>query len=70
MGPIFATASLGRMTSQEESDQMPEEGPSGQVPDDDGEGASRDEAEDSAGTPGEEGQGDDDQATGNPDAAG
>jgi hypothetical protein len=49
---------------REESDQMPEEGPSEQVPDDEGQDA-RDEAEDSPGVPDE-----DEQATGNPDAAG
>jgi hypothetical protein len=48
----------------EESDQLPEEGPAGQVPDDDGETA-RDEAESSPGVPGEEETG-----TGNPAAAG
>jgi hypothetical protein len=51
-------------TSPEESDQLPEEGPAGQVPDDDG-GAARDEAEDSPGVPDEEETG-----TGNPAAAG
>ncbi len=49
----------------EESDQLPEDAPSEVVPDDDGEGAARDEAESSPGTPGDE-----DTATGNPDAAG
>jgi hypothetical protein len=51
-------------TPREESDQLPEEGPAGQVPDDDGE-AARDEAERSPGVPGEE-----ETATGNPAAAG
>ena len=51
-------------TPPEESDQLPEEGPGEQVPDDGG-GSVRDEARDSPGTPGEEGT-----ATGNPDAAG
>ena len=51
-------------TPREESDQLPEEGPSEQVPDDAG-GKARDRAEDSPGVPGEEGT-----ATGNPDAAG
>jgi hypothetical protein len=37
---------------------------------DEGQGASTDDAEEQAGTPGQEGQGDDDQATGNPDNAG
>ena len=50
---------------RDESDQMPEEGPSQQVPEDEGRGAARDEAEDSPGVPDE-----DEQATGNPDAAG
>ena len=47
-------------TPREESDQLPEEAPSEAVPDDDGEGAARDQAESSPGTPG-----DDDTATGN-----
>ena len=51
-------------TPREESDQLPEEGPGEQVPDDGG-GSARDEAEDSPGTPGAEGT-----ATGSPDAAG
>jgi hypothetical protein len=70
------------MVEREESDQLPEEERSGAVPDDSGgAGDARDEAEESAGVPGEEGQddggggdrdeGDDDgQATGNPRAAG
>ena len=49
---------------REESDQLPEEGPEEQVPDDDG-GETREEAEDTPGVPGEEGQ-----ATGHPDNAG
>jgi hypothetical protein len=53
------------MTEREESDQLPEEGPGGQVPDDDGGGESRDGAEENPGVPG-----DDEQSTGNPDAAG
>jgi hypothetical protein len=48
----------------EESDQLPEEGPAGQVPDDTGR-PGRKEAEENAGVPGEEGT-----ATGNPAAAG
>ena len=48
------------MTEQEQSERVAEEG----------QGASSDEAEEQAGTPGQEGQGDDDQATGNPDNAG
>jgi hypothetical protein len=51
-------------TPREESDQLPEEGPADQVPDDEG-GAVREEAKDSPGVPGEE-----ETATGNPDAAG
>jgi hypothetical protein len=51
-------------TPREESDQLPEEAPPEQVPDDAG-GAARDEAEESPGVPGEEGT-----ATGNPNAAG
>jgi hypothetical protein len=51
--------------SREESDQLPEEGPEQQVPEDEGQGASRDDAEENPGVPG-----DDEQATGNPDAAG
>jgi hypothetical protein len=58
------------MTPPEESDQLPEEGPGGQTPDDTGAGKADDGGEDSAGTPGEEGQGSDDQATGNPKNAG
>jgi hypothetical protein len=53
-------------TPREESDQLPEEGPAGQVPDDEGDsGAARDQAEESPGVPGEE-----ETATGNPAAAG
>lgn len=51
-------------TNREESDQLPEEGPAGQVPDDEG-GAARGGAEENPGVPGE-----DEQATGNPAAAG
>jgi hypothetical protein len=51
-------------SSREESDQLPEEAPPEQVPDDAG-GAARDEAEQSPGVPGEE-----ETATGNPHAAG
>lgn len=50
--------------SREESDQLPEEGPGGQVPDDSSD-AGRERADESAGVPGEEETG-----TGNPDAAG
>jgi hypothetical protein len=58
------------MTEREESDQLPEEAPSEQVPDDEGQGASREDAEEQAGTPGQEGQDGDDQASGNPRNAG
>jgi hypothetical protein len=51
-------------SSREESDQLPEEAPPDQVPDDTG-GSARDEAEQSPGVPGEE-----ETATGNPAAAG
>ena len=51
-------------TPREESDQLPEEAPPDQVSDDAG-GDARDEAERSPGVPGEE-----ETATGNPDAAG
>jgi hypothetical protein len=51
-------------TPREESDQLPEEGPPGQVPEDTGE-ESRDEAKENAGVPGGEGQ-----ATGHPENAG
>jgi hypothetical protein len=51
-------------TLREESDQLPEEAPPDQVADDAG-GNARDEAEKSPGVPGEE-----ETATGNPDAAG
>jgi hypothetical protein len=53
------------MTEQEESDQLPEEGPGGQVPDDDSGSGAREGAEETPGVPG-----DDEQSTGNPDAAG
>jgi hypothetical protein len=58
------------MTEREESDQLPEEGPAGQATDDTGAGKSDQGGEDSAGTPGEEGQDDEGQATGNPKNAG
>jgi hypothetical protein len=58
------------VSQHEESDQLPEEGPSGQVPGDDESSGSRDEAEDSAGVPGEDAQDDDGQASGNPQGAG
>lgn len=56
-------------TPREESDQLPEEAPAHQVPDDDGSGSARDEAGQNAG-----GRGDSDSdagdATGNPANAG
>ena len=52
-------------TPFEESDQLPEDAPTEVVPEDDGEGAARDEAEQTPGVPGEE-----ETATGNQDAAG
>ena len=58
------------MTPPDESDQLPEEGPGSQTPDDTGAGSSDDGGENSAGKPGEEGQGSDDQSTGNPKNAG
>jgi hypothetical protein len=51
-------------THGEESDQLPEEAPAEQVPDDSG-GRARDDAEENPGVPGEEGT-----ATGNPGTAG
>jgi hypothetical protein len=58
--------------SDEESDQLPEEGPSGQVPEDDSKGKARKEAQENPGAAGEEGshEGGEDQATGNPANAG
>jgi hypothetical protein len=55
---------------REESDQLPEEAPADQVTDDEGQGGSREDAEDQAGTPGPEGQDDEGQASGNPKSAG
>jgi hypothetical protein len=57
------------MLEREESDQLPEEGPGGQVPEDDDD-TSRDDAEDQAGGA-DEGQSDDaGKQTGNPPNAG
>ena len=54
------------MGEREETDQMPEEGPADQVPDDSGgSGDARDEASDNPGVPEE-----DETSTGNPNAAG
>lgn len=50
---------------REESDQLPEEGPEGETPEDTSGDESRPESEENPGTPGEEGQ-----ATGNPRSAG
>jgi hypothetical protein len=55
---------MSAMQEREESDQLPEEGPSEQIVDDTG-GAARDEAEETPGHPGEE-----QTQTGNPAAAG
>ena len=44
----------GRVMEREESDQLPEEGPAGQVPDDDGDGAARDDANENSGAEGQE----------------
>ena len=55
-------------TPREESDQLPEEGPAGQVPDDDG-GPARDEADENAGARGDQ-DSDAGDATGNPANAG
>jgi hypothetical protein len=52
-------------SNKEESDQLPEEGPGQQVPDDDESGDAREGADESPGVPGE-----DEQGTGNPEAAG
>jgi hypothetical protein len=54
----------GQVSEREESDQLPEEGPSEQVPEDES-GGDREDAHENPGVPGE-----DEQSTGNPDAAG
>ncbi len=56
-------------SEREESDQLPEEGPGGQVPEDDSDGKARSDAQENAGAEGEEGGGRK-QATGNPANAG
>ena len=63
---------LAGMPEREESDQLPEEGPAGQVHDDDDEsqGAGREDAQEQAGGADEDGDEGEGQATGNPDAAG
>lgn len=53
-------------SSREESDQLPEEAPSGQVPEDDSGGSARDEAGENAGAR----DGEDGESTGNPANAG
>ena len=58
------------MPGHDESDQLPEEGPGSQVPDDDGDSGARDEAEENAGGADDDGDERDDQATGNPESAG
>ena len=50
---------------KQESDQLPEEGPPDEVPDDSGGGEARDDAEENAGVPDNPGQ-----ATGHPENAG
>ena len=54
------------MQGHEESDQLPEDAPSGQVPEDDGDPGARDQAEENPGAA----ESEDEQATGNPGAAG
>jgi len=56
-------------TPREESDQLPEEAPPEQVPDDEGTGAARDEAEENPGARGDV-DADPGDATGNPANAG
>jgi hypothetical protein len=58
------------MTPQEESDQLPEEQPSGAVHDDDGDGGARDDAQGNAGAADDDGDKGEGQATGNPGNAG
>lgn len=53
---------------REESDQLPEEGPASQVPDDDNDPTPRDEAQESSGAADEDSAGD--ESTGSPDSAG
>lgn len=56
------------MSEHEESDQLPEEGPSGQVPEDDK--RDRDEASDNPGAAGGDAHGGGGQSSGNPENAG
>jgi hypothetical protein len=58
------------MAPPDESDQLPEENQPGTAADDTGAGKGDDGGEDSAGTPGEEAQDGDEQASGNPKNAG
>jgi hypothetical protein len=58
------------MPEREESDQLPEEGQGGEVADDDGQGASRDDAKKQAGAADKDGDEGEGQATGNPRNAG
>jgi hypothetical protein len=60
---------LDLVSEREESDQLPEEGPGQQVPDDEG-GSSRDEAEDQAGADDDAQSDDAGKQTGNPPNAG
>jgi hypothetical protein len=62
---------LGFMPEREESDQLPEEGQGGEVPEDEqSQGASRDDAEEQAGAADDDGDEGEGQATGNPRSAG
>ena len=58
------------MPGQEESDQLPEEGQGGEVPDDDGDDGARDEAQDQAGAADSDGEDTPGEGTGNPANAG
>ena len=58
------------MPGQDESDQLPEEGPGGQAPDDDGDSGARDDAEDQAGAADDDADDQEGQGTGNPANAG
>ena len=62
---------LAVMPEREESDQLPEEGQGGEVPQDEqSQGASRDDAEEQAGAADDDGDEGEGQATGNPRSAG
>ena len=58
------------MAEREESDRTSGEEQSDRSTDDEGQGASADDAAEQAGTPGQEGQDDDEHASGNPKNAG